>query len=338
LKGLGTNIGSWFQQQQRRFAEGERKGQYSQIGNEIFNWNNASPPPAGLAKGGLGDAIASEMKNKPPGSGLVIANSSETVIPAAGGHGMLDFVETLRSGFNAMIATYKETQTKQENTLKSINATLVTNQQQTNVRLQKLETKFSTPGMTGGLGGGAAGGVDAFTGMAQSYGLQLTSGYRPGDPGWHGANRARDFSNGTGPTPQMMQFAQFLASNYGQNLKELIYTPLGFSIKNGQRVPPYAQGSHYNHVHVAYGLGQGNPAFFGSQSAAERWERSMVSGSVRVGSVTGNSAEGFGSGTSVVNNITINQQPGQNAEELASIVALKISEAVSDARAASIFV
>jgi hypothetical protein len=64
----------------------------------------------------------------------------------------------------------------------------------------------------------------------------------------------------------------------------------------------------------------------------------MVSGSVRVGSVTGNSAEGFGSGTSVVNNITINQQPGQNAEELASIVALKISEAVSDARAASIFV
>jgi hypothetical protein len=251
---------------------------------------------------------------------------------------MLDFVETLRSGFNAMIATYKETQTKQENTLKSINATLVTNQQQTNVRLQKLETKFSTPGMTGGLGGGAAGGVDAFTGMAQGYGLQLTSGYRPGDPGWHGANRARDFSNGTGPTPQMMQFAQFLASNYGQNLKELIYTPLGFSIKNGQRVPPYAQGSHYNHVHVAYGLGQGNPAFFGSQSAAERWERSMVSGSVRVGSVTGNSAEGFGSGTSVVNNITINQQPGQNAEELASIVALKISEAVSDARAASIFV
>jgi hypothetical protein len=64
----------------------------------------------------------------------------------------------------------------------------------------------------------------------------------------------------------------------------------------------------------------------------------MVSGSVRVGSVTSNSAEGFGSGTSVVNNITINQQPGQNAEELASIVALKISEAVSDARAASIFV
>jgi hypothetical protein len=275
----------------------------------------------------LGKAVAFESKHKPAGSHLVIANSSETVIPAAGGHGIEAFINTMRSGFAAVA-----------NTLTKINTTLVSNQQQTNTRLFAMEKKFSTPGMTGGLGGGAAGGVDAFTGMAQGYGLQLTSGYRPGDPGWHGANRARDFSNGTGPTPQMMQFAQFLASNYGQNLKELIYTPLGFSIKNGQRVPPYAQGSHYNHVHVAYGLGQGNPAFFGSQSAAERWERSMVSGSVRVGSVTGNSAEGFGSGTSVVNNITINQQPGQNAEELASIVALKISEAVSDARAASIFV
>lgn len=95
---------------------------------------------------------------------------------------------------------------------------------------------------------------------------------------------------------------------------------------------------HYDHLHVAYALGKGNPAFFNSQSAAEQWERSMVSGSVRVGSVTGNSAEGFGTGANVVNNITINQQPGQDADELASIVAIKISEAVSDARAASLFV
>jgi hypothetical protein len=36
--------------------------------------------------------------------------------------------------------------------------------------------------------------------------------------------------------------------------------------------------------------------------------------------------------------ITINQQPGQDADQLASIVALKIGEAVADARAATIFV
>jgi hypothetical protein len=35
-------------------------------------------------KGGLGDAIATEMKHKPAGSKLVIANSSETIIPADG--------------------------------------------------------------------------------------------------------------------------------------------------------------------------------------------------------------------------------------------------------------
>jgi hypothetical protein len=354
--------------------------------SSIFSW----------AKGGLGDAIASEMRMKPPGSDLVIANSSETVIPAAGGNGMMDFVETLRSGFNAMVSTYKAAQQKQENVLNSIRNTLVSNQQQTNTRLQKLETKFTTPGMAGGLGGAGAGGVDAFTPIAQRMGLTMTSGYRPGDPGWHGANRARDFSNGTGPTPQMMQFAQYMATTYGQNLKELIYTPLGFSIKNGQRVAPYAQGSHYNHVHVAYALGAGNPAFFSNKEDAVSWENKFLGKGVK--SITTNTAElaragdgMFGpgwlpwnwgklvdqerktsplnrtnraleemvekgyvqpnslyrqersstSGTAPINitaPITINQQPGQDADELASIVALKIGDAVAQARSASVFV
>ena len=42
--------------------------------------------------GGLSDAIASEMRNKPRGSNLVVANSSETIIPAAGGYGMKNFL------------------------------------------------------------------------------------------------------------------------------------------------------------------------------------------------------------------------------------------------------
>jgi hypothetical protein len=364
-------------------------------------------PAVARAKGGLGDAVRSELKNKPPGSDLVIANSSETVIPAAGGNGMMDFVETLRSGFNAMVSAYKVGQQKQESTLTSIRNTLVSNQQQTNTRLQKLETKFSSPSM-GGLGGASiGGGVDSFTGMAQKYGLQMTSGYRPGDPGWHGSNRARDYSNSTGPTPQMLQFAQALAANYGSNLKELIYTPLGFSIKNGQKVAPYAQGSHYNHVHVAYALGANNPAFFSDQKDAVAWEKKFLGKGVD--SITTNTAEIAGSKLQYGSNapktpkwmqlieqdyqrsinkpinpglirnsgrggldwwegpstsyvppgslqpessrsslasapinitapISITQQPGQSADELASIVALKIGEAVSDARAASIFV
>lgn len=285
--------------------------------------------------GSLGDAVASEMKNKPPGSDLVIANSSETVIPAAGGHGMMDFVETLRWGFVAMMGAFKEAQQKQDALLSNIDQTLKANQQATNAKLMAIEKKFTTPGVAGGLGGAAAGGVDAFTGMAQSYGLQMTSGYRPGDPGWHGANRARDFSNGTGPTPQMMAFAQFLASTYGSNLKELIYTPLGFSIKNGQRVAPYAQGSHYNHVHVAYAMGLGNGVAFSSLRGAQSWENSMVSGSVKVASVTGNSAEGFGGNTVGNLNVTVNAGSISDPDILADVVAQRI---LSEMQSDSIFV
>jgi hypothetical protein len=289
-------------------------------------------------KGSLSSAIDYEMKNKPAGSDLLVANSSEMVIPAAGGYGVSDLMETLRSGFNALVTVYTQAQQKQDQALKAINQTLINNQQQTNSRLSKLETKFTTPGV-GGLGGASiGGGVDSFTGMAQKYGLQMTSGYRPGDPGWHGANRARDYSNGTGPTPQMMQFAQFLASNYGASLKELIYTPLGFSIKNGQIVPPYAQAGHYNHVHVAYATGYGMP--FTNAMEAMRFERAMTPGSVKVGSIIGNSAEGFGGGTTINGgiNVTVNGSGVSDADELASLVAVKIGEAVAQARSSSIFV
>ena len=49
--------------------------------------------------GSLGKAINFEMANKPSGSSLVIANSSETIIPAAGGLGMSDLMGTLNTGF-----------------------------------------------------------------------------------------------------------------------------------------------------------------------------------------------------------------------------------------------
>lgn len=288
----------------------------------------------GRWSGSLGDAISQELRMKPPGSSLVIANSSETIIPAAGGNGggMVDFVRTMYSGFTSVVAALTRVQQAQEKSLGQINQTLIVNQQQTNTRLAKLETKFSVPGM------GSVGGVDSFTPMASSYGLTMTSGNRPGDDGWHGINRARDYSNGSGPTPQMLAFARFLASNYGSNLKELIYTPLGFSIKNGQRVPPYARAGHYNHVHVAYALGAGMPAFFSSQRAAMDWERKATLGNVKVSSITSNSSEGMRGAVSVNAPITIYQQPGQSSEQLAALVAMELSNAVRQARSSSMYV
>jgi hypothetical protein len=124
--------------------------------------------------------------------------------------------------------------------------------------------------LVGNIGGGAGNGttvgpispglgVDSLTPIASGFGLQMTSGFRPGDPGWHGQNRARDYSNGFGPTPQMMAFARAMLG-IAPRLLELIYTPLGVGVKNGQVVPMSFFGgdvaaAHNNHVHVAMAQG-----------------------------------------------------------------------------------
>jgi hypothetical protein len=108
------------------------------------------------------------------------------------------------------------------------------------------------------LGSQKMGAVDQFTSIAKGFGLQLTSDYRPGDSGYHGKNRARDYSNdsvGRG-TPQQLAFAKHLVQNYGSSLTQLIYTPLGFGIANGKKVGldywgESTNSQHYHHVHVA---------------------------------------------------------------------------------------
>lgn len=102
---------------------------------------------------------------------------------------------------------------------------------------------------TGGLGS-APGALGMLERIGNRMGLQTTSGHRPGDPGWHGKNRARDLSDGVA-TPTEYRFGMLVARVFGKRMLELIHTPLGFGIKNGQRVAPYAQAAHYDHVHIA---------------------------------------------------------------------------------------
>ena len=105
-------------------------------------------------------------------------------------------------------------------------------------------------------------GLNAFNSLATRYGLSIGSGLRPGSRtttgnlSYHAMGRARDFP---GPPAAMLAFARMLARNYGGRLKELIYTPLGFSIKDGRRTAPYAQAQHYDHVHVAMQRGGSVP-------------------------------------------------------------------------------
>lgn len=289
-------------------------------------------------KGSLGDAISSEMRHKPSGSNLVIANSSETIIPAAGGYGMEAFSSYLT-------ATAKNTATS-ANVLYAIRDGIgklftltdkikgVSDQSLTqggNILKTMMSGAMKVKFMLGTGGKGGPGAVDAFNPIASSYGLQVTSGYRPGDAGYHGIDRARDYSNSSGPTPQMMDFAQFMVATFGGDLAELIYTPLGFSIKNGQIVQPLSPSNHYNHVHVAYGLGAGMPAFFGSRGEAEAWERKMAPTNASISTVTSNSSEGFGN-YSLNAPITIHQLPGQDPEELASMVAMRFSMVIDELR------
>lgn len=111
-------------------------------------------------------------------------------------------------------------------------------------------------GALGALLGGGGQGDGRFSGMnriAGGFGLGVTSGFRRGDPGWHGKNRARDYGGSAGA---MLTFARTVGTMFGPRLLELIHSPLGWGIKNGRRVPARWFGDdvyqdHFDHVHVA---------------------------------------------------------------------------------------
>ena len=193
-------------------------------------------------------------------------------------------------------------------TLSQVNA----NTNETNNLLRQLNATMKASSMMPfGMGGfspplgGAQGSLGQAARMASASGLQVTSSFRPGDPGYHGVGRAMDFSNSTGPTPQMMAFAQQMIAQYGSSLTELIYSPLGFSIKNGQKVAPLAYGSHFNHVHVAFAHGLENPRLFSSAQAAQAYEGMYAPASAQVKTITANSSENLGGTYNVTQNISI---------------------------------
>jgi len=324
------------------------------------------------SKGALGDAISSEMRNKPSGSDLVIANSSETIIPAAGGLGMGDFMKSLDGGFARIVNSINASNTihgdngkrftdglhnvsnqviesqKEINSLGSsfskaqqYNATMFSsireevskNQNQTLQMFGKLSSQVSQMSMMGGgMGVGigmGSGNLGMASSLAQSMGLIITSttGGKHAPGSYHYAGRAIDVGGNPGA---MLAYARRLASTSGGRMAELYHTPLGFSIKNGVRVP-WTIPNHTNHVHVAYGYGPGNPAFFSSQGEAKAWERKVSPAFSKVSSITSNSSEGFGS-TTLNAPITIYQQPYQDSEELATLVAMRISMVIDELR------
>jgi hypothetical protein len=96
--------------------------------------------------------------------------------------------------------------------------------------------------------------------MASQWGLQVTSGVRPGDPGQHGGGFAADIS---GDEPTMARFAQWWASDPARvaATRQMIFQGPGFDPSNliyGGDKGPEHQGTyagdlpdHRDHVHLA---------------------------------------------------------------------------------------
>lgn len=123
---------------------------------------------------------------------------------------------------------------------------------------QQYKGKTYIPLTSPGSLGNERGSLFAAKQLAESMGVPLYSHIRKDNPkSYHYDGRAMDFSNdsvGNG-TPQQLALAKELVKRYGSTAKEIFYTPLGFSIKDGKKVPPIAAAGHYNHVHVAFEKG-----------------------------------------------------------------------------------
>jgi hypothetical protein len=94
------------------------------------------------------------------------------------------------------------------------------------------------------------------TAKAAFPGVILTSGFRPGDPGWHGKGRAADLGWAGNDPRHLAQINEFFYDHYKSQLKELIYDGPGDNrpdIKDFQDHTYNAQtrADHETHVHTA---------------------------------------------------------------------------------------
>ena len=336
-------------------ARGAGSGGGFNIPAGTFRWNgkdNGSMP--------LHSAIASEMANKPAGSDLVIANSSETIIPAAGGLGSMDGMVNAIYGaaqntagvFSAGFQTFSQKVTAgQQATVAAINKSTQVSSAQSMAMLAKLSaqnaalmTKISaSPAFMGSAGGMAAmalGGGYGSRGsqIAGALGNYLKStGGAPGSIHEHPQHGGVKYKHS--PTSYHYQGRALDIGAYANEQGGVLRRVAQFNAQMGVKPVELLKAGdpgHSDHVHVAYAMGSGNPAFFSSAGAADKWESMMAGKNPIVGSVRAQANEMRGGGSMTVNApITIHQQPGQDSDQLASLVAIKLTQAVNQLRYSS---
>lgn len=113
-----------------------------------------------------------------------------------------------------------------------------------------------TPGMQSLASGGV---VDSIVGLVNENFpmMTITSTYRDTND-LHGQGKAVDASNGYDDTPEMQEMAQWFYDRYRYQLAELIHSPFGNNVKNGENVGDgmsyygsATMSEHRNHVHIA---------------------------------------------------------------------------------------
>jgi len=123
--------------------------------------------------------------------------------------------------------------------------------------LEKGEQGTFVPGSASPLGT-QVGNLSEAKSLAENMRVPLYSHVRKDNPNsFHYDGRAMDFSNdsvGNG-TPEQLALANEFVRKYGATAKEIFYTPLGYSIKDGKKVSTIAASTHYNHVHIAFSKG-----------------------------------------------------------------------------------
>src|SRR6185312_9510391 len=100
-----------------------------------------------------------------------------------------------------------------------------------------------------------------------------------------------------GSQADMLAFAKYAAEHWGGQLEELIHTPLGYGVKNGQQVPLAFWGAatnadHFDHVHLA----DTNPPDADHLDGGPAQPGSGVGGGGGGGGLGGGGGGGFGLG------------------------------------------
>src|SRR5690606_12874582 len=136
-------------------------------------------------------------------------------------------------------------------------------------RIADLAAPAFAVGSGGDRGVGSSALLQAMISFVRSVapGARVSSGYRPGDPGYHGRQRATDivFSDGSQnrnagqrPGGQALRAANAIRRAFAPKTLELIWDPLGGSaIWNGRphrfTGPSAGPGTHNDHIHWAFG-------------------------------------------------------------------------------------